>query len=112
MGLDATIRTKDKEIVLLRNKWNLHAFISDRFPNLESSSLKCELTRNVLNKIKRDLKYFIKEKERELNYERDSIDLIDMIDLINLIEAKEIYSKLCILFVKSKHEQYFYEASF
>lgn len=106
MGLDATIRTKDKEIVLLRNKWNLHAFISDRFPNLESSSLKCELTRNVLNKIKRDLKYFIKEKERELNYERDSIDLID------LIEAKEIYSKLCILFVKSKHEQYFYEASF
>ena len=38
MGLDATIRTKDKEIVLLRNKWNLHAFISDRFPNLESSS--------------------------------------------------------------------------
>ena len=106
MGLDATIRTKDKEIVLLRNKWNLHAFISDRFPNLESSSLKCELTRNVLNKIKRDLKYFIKEKERELNYERDSIDLID------LIEAKEIYSKLCILFVKSKHERYFYEASF
>ena len=106
MGLDATIRTKDKEIVQLRNKWNLHAFISDRFPNFESSSLKCELTRNVLNKIKRDLKYFIKEKERELNYERDSIDLID------LIEAKEIYSKLCILFVKSKHEQYFYESSF
>lgn len=115
MGLDAIIRTKDKEIVLLRNKWNLHAFISDCFPNLESSSLKCELTRNVLNKIKRDLKYFIKEKERELNYERDSIDSIDsidMIDLIDLIEAKEIYSKLCILFVKSKHEQYFYEASF
>ena len=103
MGLDATIRTKDKEIVLLRNKWNLHAFISDRFPNFESSSLKCELTRNVLNKIKRDLKYFIKEKERELNHERDSIDLI---------EAKEIYSKLCILFVKSKRERYFYEASF
>ena len=112
MGLDATIRTKDKEIVLLRNKWNLHAFISDRFPNLESSSLKCELTRNVLNKIKRDLKYFIKEKERELNHERDSIDLIDLIDMIDLIEAKEIYSKLCILFVKSKHEQYFYEGSF
>lgn len=107
MGLDATIRTKDKEIVLLRNKWNLHAFISDRFPNLESSSLKCELTRSVLSKIKRDLKYFIKEKE--LNYERDPIDLIDLIDLI---EAKEIYSKLCILFVKSKHERYFYEASF
>ena len=106
MGLDAIIRTKDKEIVQLRNKWNLHAFISDRFPNFESSSLKCELTRNVLNKIKRDLKYFIKEKERELNYERDSIDLID------LIEAKEIYSKLCILFVKSKHERYFYEGSF
>ena len=106
MGLDATIRTKDKEILYLRNKWNLHAFISDRFPNFESSSLKCELTRNVLNKIKRDLKYFIKEKERELNHERDSIDLID------LIEAKEIYSKLCILFVKSKHERYFYEGSF
>ena len=109
MGLDATIRTKDKEILYLRNKWNLHAFISDRFPNFESSSLKCELTRNVLNKIKRDLKYFIKEKERELNYERDSIDLIDLIDLI---EAKEIYSKLCILFVKSKHEKYYYEGSF
>ena len=106
MGLDATIRTKDKEIVLLRNKWNLHAFISDRFPNFESSSLKCELTRNVLNKIKRDLKYFIKEKERELNFDRDSIDLID------LIEAKEIYSKLCFLFVKSKRERYFNEASF
>ena len=109
MGLDATIRTKDKEILYLRNKWNLHAFISDRFPNFESSSLKCELTRNVLNKIKRDLKYFIKEKERELNHERDSIDLIDLIDLL---EAKEIYSKLCILFVKSKHERYFYEGSF
>lgn len=105
MGLDAVIRTKDKDLFYLRNKWNLHAFISDRFPNLESSSLKCELTRNVLNKIKRDLKYFIKEKERELN-ERDLISFID------LIEAKEIYSKLCILFVKSKHEQYFYEASF
>ena len=109
MGLDAVIRTKDKDLFYLRNKWNLHAFISDRFPNFESSSLKCELTRNVLNKIKRDLKYFIKEKERELNYERDSIDLIDLIDLI---EAKEIYSKLCILFVKSKHEQYFYEGSY
>lgn len=109
MGLDAVIRTKDKDLFYLRNKWNLHAFISDRFPNSESSSLKCELTRRVLNKIKRDLKYFIKEKERELNYERDSIDLIDLIDLI---EAKEIYSKLCILFVKSKHEKYFYEASF
>ena len=105
MGLDAVIRTKDKDLFYLRNKWNLHAFISDRFPNSESSSLKCELTRNVLNKIKRDLKYFIKEKEREL-HERDLIDLTD------LIEAKEIYSKLCILFVKSKHERYFYEASF
>ena len=105
MGLDAVIRTKDKDLFYLRNKWNLHAFISDRFPNSESSSLKCELTRNVLNKIKRDLKYFIKEKEREL-HERDLIDLTD------LIEAKEIYSKLCILFVKSKHERYFYESSF
>ncbi len=105
MGLDAVIRTKDKDLFYLRNKWNLHAFISDRFPNSESSSLKCELTRNVLSKIKRDLKYFIKEKERELN-ERDLIDLID------LIEAKEIFSKLCILFVKSKRERYFYEASF
>lgn len=105
MGLDAVIRTKDKDLFYLRNKWNLHAFISDRFPNSESSSLKCELTRNVLNKIKRDLKYFIKEKERELN-ERDLISFID------LIEAKEIYSKLCILFVKSKHERYFYEGSF
>ena len=109
MGLDATIKTKDKEIVLLRNKWNLHAFISDCFPNLESSSLKCELTRNVLSELIKDMVSFIKEKERELNYERDSIDLIDLIDLI---EAKEIFSKLCILFVKSKHEQYFYEASF
>lgn len=108
MGLDAVIRTKDKDLFYLRNKWNLHAFISDRFSNLESSSLKCELTRNVLNKIKRDLKYFIKEKERELN-ERD---LISFIDLIDLIEAKEIFSKFCILFVKSKHERYFYEASF
>lgn len=106
MGLDAVIRTKDKDLFYLRNKWNLHAFISDRFPNFESSSLKCELTRNVLNKIKSDLKYFIKEKERKLNYNRDLIDLID------LIEAKEIYSKLCILFVKSKHEKYFYESSF
>ena len=105
MGLDAVIRTKDKDLFYLRNKWNLHAFISDRFPNSELSSLKCELTRNVLNKIKRDLKYFIKEKEREAR-ERDLIDLID------LVEAKEIYSKLCILFVKSKHEQYFYEGSF
>ena len=107
MGLDAVIKTKDKDLFYLRNKWNLHAFISDRFPNSESSSLKCELTRNVLNKIKRDLKYLIKEKES--NYERDPINLISLIDLI---EAKEIYSKLCILFVKSKHEQYFYEASF
>ena len=105
MGLDAVIRTKDKDLFYLRNKWNLHAFISDRFPNSESSSLKCELTRSVLSKIKRDLKYFIKEKEREL-HERDLIDLID------LIEAKEIFSKLCILFVKSKHERYFYESSF
>ena len=79
------------------------------FSELRIIELKCELTRNVLNKIKRDLKYFIKEKERELNYERDSIDLIDLIDLI---EAKEIYSKLCILFVKSKHERYFYEGNF
>ena len=102
MGLDAVIRTKDKDLFYLRNKWNLHTFISDRFPNSESSSLKCELTRNVLSKIKRDLKYFIKEKERELR-ERD---------LIDLIEAKEIFSKLCILFVKSKHEKYFYEGSF
>ena len=105
MGLDAVIRTKDKDLFYLRNKWNLHAFISDRFPNSESSSLKCELTRNVLNKIKRDLKYFIKEKERELNEK-------DLTDLIDLIEAKEIFSKLCILFVKSKHERYFYESSF
>ena len=105
MGLDAVIRTKDKDLFYLRNKWNLHAFISDRFPNSESSSLKCELTRSVLDKIKRDLKYFIKEKERELN-ERDLISFFD------LIEAKEIFSKLCILFVKSKHEKYFYEASF
>ena len=105
MGLDAVIRTKDKDLFYLRNKWNLHAFISDRFPNSESSSLKCELTRSVLDKIKRDLKYFIKEKEREL-HEKDLISFFD------LIEAKEIFSKLCILFVKSKHEKYFYEASF
>ena len=31
MGLDATIRTKDKEIVYLRNKWYLHEFISNIF---------------------------------------------------------------------------------
>ena len=108
MGLDAIIRTKDKDLFYLRNKWNLHAFISDRFPNSESSSLKCELTRSVLSKVKGDLKYFIKEKERELR-ERD---LITLTDLIDLIEAKEIFSKLCILFVKSKHERYFYEGSF
>lgn len=108
MGLDAIIRTKDKDLFYLRNKWNLHAFISDRFPNSESSSLKCELTRSVLSNVKGDLKYFIKEKEREL-HERD---LITLTDLIDLIEAKEIYSKLCILFVKSKHEKYFYEGSF
>ena len=108
MGLDAVIRTKDKDLFYLRNKWNLHTFISDRFPNSELSSLKCELTRSVLSKIKRDLKYFIKEKERYLNTD----DLTDLISMIDLIEAKEIYSKLCILFVKSKHERYFYESSF
>ena len=108
MGLDAVIRTKDKDLFYLRNKWNLHAFISDRFPNLESSSLKCELTRSVLSKVKGDLKYFIKEKEREFR----EMDLITLTDLIDLIEAKEIFSKLCILFVKSKHEKYFYEGSF
>lgn len=31
MGLDATIKTKDKEIVHLRNKWYLHEFISNIF---------------------------------------------------------------------------------
>ena len=36
MGLDAVIRTQDKDLFYLRNKWNLHAFISDRFPNFES----------------------------------------------------------------------------
>ena len=30
----------------------------------------------------------------------------------DLNEAKEILSKLCILFVKSKHEKYYYEGNF
>ena len=70
MGLDATIRTKDKEIVYLRNKWYLHEFISDIFPELESGYLKCELTESVLGKLKKDLESFIKKIEEELNDER------------------------------------------
>ena len=99
MGLDAVIKTKDKDLVYLRNKYYLHRFISNLFPDLESTDLKCELTRNILSKIKKEMKSLIKEKEKELNDD-------------NFNEAKEIYSKLCILFVKSKHEKYYYEGNF
>lgn len=67
MGLDAVIKTKDKDLVHLRNKYYLHRFISNLFPDLESTDLKCELTRNILSKIKKQLKSFIKEREKELN---------------------------------------------
>ena len=61
MGLDAVIKTKDKDLVYFRNKYYLHRFISNLFPDLESTDLKCELTRSILSKIKKEMKSFIKE---------------------------------------------------
>ena len=109
MGLDATIRTKDKEIVYLRNKWYLHEFISNIFPELESGYLKCELTENVLSKLKKDLESFIKKIEEELNDERIMFPCYTKDDLD---EAKEIYKNLCTMYTNSKNEKYFYEGSY
>lgn len=109
MGLDATIRTKDKEIVYLRNKWYLHDFISDIVPELESGYLKCELTESVLGKLKKDLESFIKKIEEELNDERIMFPRYTKDDLD---EAKEIYKNLCTMYTNSKHEKYYYEGSY
>lgn len=109
MGLDAVIKTKDKDLVYFRNKYYLHRFISNLFPDLESTDLKCELSRNILSKIKKQMKSFIKEREKELN---DYTLIFCFFNEDDLNEAKEIYSKLCILFVKSKHEKYYYEGNF
>ena len=109
MGLDATIRTKDKEIVYLRNKWYLHEFISDNFPELESGYLKCELTENVLSKLIKNMESFIKKIEEELNDERIMFPHYTKDDLD---EAKEIYKKLCAMYTNSKNEKYFYEGSY
>ena len=109
MGLDATIRTKDKEIVYLRNKWYLHEFISDIFPELESGYLKCELTESVLGKLKKDMESFIKRIERELNDERIMFPRYTKDDLD---EAKEIYKNLCTMYTNSKNEKYYYEGSY
>lgn len=109
MGLDATIRTKDKEIVYLRNKWYLHEFISNIFPELESGYLKCELTENVLSKLKKDLESFIKKIEEELNDERIMFPCYTKDDLD---EAKEIYKNLCTMYTNSKNEKYYYEGSY
>lgn len=109
MGLDATIKTKDKEIVYLRNKWYLHEFISDNFPELESGYLKCELTRSVLGKLKKDLESFIKKIEEELNDERIMFRCYTEDDLD---EAKEIYKNLCTMYTNSEHEKYYYEGSY
>ena len=109
MGLDATIRTKDKEIVYLRNKWYLHEFISNIFPELESGYLKCELTENVLSKLKKDLESFIKKIEGELNDERIMFPCYTKDDLD---EAKEIYKNLCTMYTNSKNEKYYYEGSY
>ena len=109
MGLDAVIKTKDKDLVYFRNKYYLHRFISNLFPDLESTDLKCELTRSILSKIKKELKSFIKEREKELN---DDNLIFCFFNEDDLNEAKEILSKLCILFVKSKHEKYYYEGNF
>ena len=109
MGLDATIRTKDKEIVYLRNKWYLHEFISNIFPELESGYLKCELTENVLSKLKKDLESFIKKIEEELNDERITFQCYTEDDLD---EAKEIYKNLCTMYTNSEHEKYYYEGSY
>lgn len=56
MGLDAVIKTKDKDLVYFRNKYYFHRFISNLFPDLESTDLNCELSRNILSKIKKQLK--------------------------------------------------------
>ena len=109
MGLDATIKTKEKEIVYLRNKWYLHEFISDIVPELESGYLKCELTENVLSKLIKDMESFIKRIERELNDERIMFQRYTEDDLD---EAKEIYKKLCTMYTNSKHEKYYYEGSY
>ena len=103
MGLDAVIKTKDKDLVYLRNKYYLHRFISNLFPDLESTDLKCELSRNILSKIKKQLKSFIKEREKEWN---DDNLIFCLLNEDDLNEAKEIYSKLCVLFVKSKQSWY------
>lgn len=109
MGLDATIKTKDKEIVYLRNKWYLHEFISDNFPELESGYLKCELTRSVLSRLIKDMESFIKKIEEELNDERLMFHCYTEDDLD---EAKEIYKNLCTMYTDSEHEKYFYEGSY
>lgn len=109
MGLDATIRTKDKEIVYLRNKWYLHEFISDNFPELESGYLKCELTENVLSKLIKNMESFIKKIEEELNDERIMFPHYTEDDLD---EAKEIYKNLCTMYTNSKNEKYYYEGSY
>ena len=109
MGLDATIKTKDKEIVYLRNKWYLHELISDNFPELESGYLKCELTENVLSKLIKDMESFIKKIERELNNERIMFPCYTKDDLD---EAKEIYKNLCTMYTNSKNEKYYYEGSY
>lgn len=109
MGLDATIKTKDKEIVYLRNKWYLHEFISDNFPELESGYLKCELTRSVLSRLIKDMESFIKKIEEELNDERIMFQCYTEDDLD---EAKEIYKNLCTMYTNSEHEKYYYEGSY
>lgn len=109
MGLDATIKTKDKEIVYLRNKWYLHEFISDNFPELESGYLKCELTRSVLSRLIKDMESFIKKIEEELNDERIMFRCYTEDDLD---EAKEIYKNLCTMYTNSEHEKYYYEGSY
>ena len=109
MGLDATIRTKEKEIVYLRNKWYLHEFISNIFPELESGYLKCELTENVLSKLIKDMEKKIKKIEEELNDERIMFPCYTKDDLD---EAKEIYKNLCTMYTNSKNEKYYYEGSY
>lgn len=109
MGLDATIKTKDKEIVYLRNKWYLHEFISDIFPELESGYLKCELTKSVLSRLIKDMESFIKKIEEELNDERIMFPCHTEDDLD---EAKEIYKNLCTMYTNSEHEKYYYEGSY
>ncbi len=109
MRLDATIRTKDKEIVYLRNKWYLHEFISNIFPELESGYLKCELTRNVLSRLIKYMESFIKIYGIELNDERIMFPCYTKDDLD---EAKEIYKNLCTMYTNSEHEKYYYEGSY